>query len=276
MAQVHKYSYHCVTEGAQVVEDVYRESEPTECKNDPAHEIEDIGIESTVSDNDVNLANVATINDVEHPPLRVVVSPSDTGLYLCDRDILLKTGYVETATAIEDLKVNHPMGTPPFTATDHKRVDWGEMTLVGCYKGDEDVGFTLCDDQDDADANATLSVYQFLADNQADNTPVKIAFRGGGIWVDDGISDSWEHQIYAILAPDIIPAYGGCVRFFDGYLKPYKGKQMMVENTLAMSCEPDGPVGSAAATLRIWVYHPAGEKSKHVLRLVIFRQPAHF
>jgi len=274
VAHVHKYSYHCVTEGIQVVEDVYRESEPTECMNDPAHEIENIGIESTVSDNDVNLANVATINDVDHPPLRVVISPSDTGLYLCDRDILLKTCYIETATAVEDLKVKHTPGVPPLNATDNKRVDWSELTLVGCYKGDEDTGFTLCDDQDDADANATLSVFQFLANNQNDGTSVLVAFRGGGIWVDPGITDSWDHQIYAILAPDIAPAYGGCIRFFDGYLKPYKGETMMVENSLAMSCDPSAT--PAAAILRIWVYHPAGEKAEHILRLVIFRQPAHF
>ena len=260
MSIVYKYEIYCETEAQNVY--TWGEAEPTKCPNNDDHTIdtESISIVETAGEDEVALTNVATIDDVVNDPLRVVVAPGHAGYYMCDRDILIKTGLV--ADTFEDVKVN---------VSTSERVDWGEISFLGCYKESEGTEpYELCEDQEDANSNAVLSIWEYAANNQQESpSPVEIEFKGGSLWVDESVSDSWEHQIFAVLAPDIPVAYGGCIRFFDGYLYPFKGVHMETVNTLAMKVDPSQ--SAYAAKLRVWLFYPAGTQNEHVLRLVTFR-----
>jgi len=263
MSEVYKYELYCETEGKNVYD--WGESEPTQCPIDSGHtvDLDSISIVETVSDEHVEVTNFATIDDTDNDPLRVVLAPGHAGYYMCDRDVLLKTGLVENAN--QDLKVN---------TSSHDRVSWNEVELLGCFKEDGTNGYVPCTNQTDANSNAVLSVWEFLANDQNEGNPIAIEFKGGSLFVDDTIpdnADKWEHQVYGVLAPDLPSAVGGTIRFFDGYLYPHRGSHMETINTIAMRVDPAAAPAAMSAKLRIWIYYPAGTKNEHILRLVTFR-----
>ena len=206
---------------------------------------------------------------LEHPDgqevQRVAVQPGRTGYYMCDRDILVKTAMYADSDAVEDLKV--------VNAT-NKQEDWGEFSLVGCYKkSGED--YVLCTDQTDAAANAVLSVFDYVAKDQTTESPVEYDFKGGALWADSALNGNvWEHRMYAVMAPNLTPAQGGSVRFFDGYLYPYEGKWQEAVNSLSLKIDPSQSV--EAARVRFWIYYPQGVGQNHVLRIITYRKPETF
>jgi hypothetical protein len=212
---------------------------------------------------DVSVTNFSTIDDPEREVQRVIVQPGRTGYYMCDRDIRVSTSIYEAADSFEDLKVN---------PADNKRIDWGEVSHVGCFKLDSG-DYVLCTSQADADANAVLSVWDYIANDQTqDDDPVDIDLKGGTFYIDSTLADDadkWKHQIYAMLAPNIPAAMGGQIVIFDGYMWPYRGCRMETINTMGLKIDPSQSV--EAARLRVWIYHPAGVKLNHVLRLITFR-----
>ena len=214
---------------------------------------------------EVNIANIATMDIPTNSAQRVAIQPGRTGFYMCDRDIRLNTAMM--TNSFEDLKIN---------CSTNVEEDWGEFSLVGVYKDDGSGGRTGCADQADADSNALLSVYDYLANDQAETpTPLDIDLKGGCFWVDPALSgDVWKHRMYAVLAPNIPATSGGRISFFDGYLEPYKEKWMDAINTIALSLNPT--VSSEAARTRFWVFYPEGVKQTHVLRLVTYRQAGTF
>jgi len=184
---------------------------------------------------------------------------------MCDRDIKVNTAIYADADACEDLKVN---------VSDNKQVDWDEVSFVGCFKKSGD-DYVACDDQTDADTNAVLSIYDYVAVNQGDNGPIEYDFKGGCLWSDcDLVEPKWEHRMYAMMAPNLPPSMGGGVRFFDGYLYPYEGKWQECINSLALTIDPSLSV--EAARVRFWIYYPAGAKQSHVLRVITYRKPQTF
>jgi hypothetical protein len=208
--------------------------------------------------------DVATIEHPDREVQRVVMQPARSHYYMNFRDFKLKTSVVDSS--FEDVRVN-PL--------DNKRADWSEMSLVGCYKGDDSAGFTLCDDQTDADSNATLSIWDYLAtDQESTPTPVDVDIMGGILWVNEGLSgageDIWKHQLYALMAPNLPTSMGGAVPFFDSYLYPHKGKWTSALNTLAITLDPS--LTQEAARIRFWIYYPAGAKETHILGLKSYRK----
>jgi hypothetical protein len=205
---------------------------------------------------------------LENPNLevqRVALQPGRTHYYMNFRDYKINTGIFAEADSFEDLRVN---------PADNKRQDWGEMTLVGCYKGDDVGGYTLCTDQTDADTNATLSIWDYVANDQESTpSPVDIDMMGGVLWVDPNLTgagdDIWKHQFYALMAPGLPTSVGGAVPFFDCYLRPYQGEWASALNTLALKLDPSATV--EAARIRFWLYYPAGAKQTHILGLKSYR-----
>ena len=176
---------------------------------------------------------VASLQDPHKDVQRVVVQPGRTDHFMCDRDIKINTGMFSDADAIEDLKVN--------IAT-NKQEDWNEFSLVGCYKM-VDGDYELCDDQDDADINAELTIVDYVAKNQTTLAALNFDFKGGCLWSDDALTneaegDIWKHRLYAVFFPNIPASMGGSARFFDGYLYPYQGKWQEAINSLAITVDP--------------------------------------
>jgi len=214
---------------------------------------------------DVSIDNFGTLEDPTKNIQRVVVQPGRTGYYMCDRDVKVCTSMYAAADALEDLKV---------IVSDNTQEPWGEFSLVGCYKLSEGA-YVSCDDQDDANANAVLSVFDFLVVDQTTEEEIEYDFKGGCLWSDAALeAPVWDHRLYAMMAPNIPPANGGGVRFFDGYLYPYQGKWQECISSLSLKVDPS--VSVEAARIRFWIYYPAGAKQTHVLRTITYRQPATF
>jgi hypothetical protein len=220
----------------------------------------------TTPKREVKVNNFSTLENSGsgHEVQRVVIQPARTDYFMNFRDFMIKTSVV--ADSFEDLKVN---------PSDNKRLNWDEMSFVGCYKGDDTVGFTVCDDQADADANATLSIWDYVATDQAGTpAPIDVDMMGGVLWVDPALvgtgDDLWKHQCYALMAPNLPASIGGSVPFFDSYLYPRQGEWLSALNTLALTLDPSVTV--EAARIRIWVYYPAGAKQTHVLGLKSYRK----
>lgn len=185
---------------------------------------------------------------------------------LCDRDIKIKTCEVDPAAAVEDLKVN---------LVTMLEEPWDECTLQGVYKlnGTQDA-MELCADQADADASGTLSVFNYVAlDQQAvPKVPCDYDLRDGGLVVDPAIPDAERHQhrIYAVAAPDLGALGHPFVRFFDGYMKAQPDGR--IESKSPQAKRMSVAVTPAAATIRFYVFHPAGAKREHLIRLVTYRE----
>jgi len=264
-----RYSYYCETEQLHIVEDQLRDVAPTQCQHDAGHTItaDSVSIVETIHKGQVEVEN--TVDKEDHDPVRVVVAPGRTGYRMCDRDIKIITAKMGDES-FEDMKVN---------MADNVRIGWGEVTVVGVYKDDGAGGYELCADQTDADSNACLTILDFHPDDQ-EATPTKTVYeiQGGTLWVDDSLpndANKWEHQVYVIVAPNIPKAMGGGVRFFDGYLYPYKGNWMQTNNTLAIELDPAQSI--EVSRLRVWAYYPAGAGSHtHILRLRTFRPTSTF
>lgn len=213
---------------------------------------------------DVSVTNFATLEDPDHGVQRVIVQPARTGYFMCNRDIRMRTSIFDPADSYEDLKTN------PAT---NELTDWGEVTQVGCFKSDGADGYVSCDDQADADANAVLSVWDYLANDQTPaKNPIDIDLKGGVFYIDDALQadvDKWKHHLYVMMAPNIPASMGGQVTFFDAYMYPFRGNKMDSINTMARTLDPS--VTPEAARIRVWVYYPAGVKLEHVMRIVTFR-----
>jgi len=171
------------------------------------------------------------------------------------------------SNSVSDVKIN---------PTNYTKSAWCELQPVGVFKSDGGGGYVECTNQGDADTNACLSIWSYVANNQTTRAPQVIEIRDGLIYVDPTISDSLEHQSYAVGAPQIPAVYGGQVLQFDAYLKFYKGSVLGATSPQAEALDPNGPGGRAAAELRIFIYYPAGTKNTHVLRLVTYRPPGTF
>lgn len=211
----------------------------------------------------VDIENFASVENTSegHVVPRVVIQPGRTGYYMCDRDIRVSTAIVDSS-ALEDLKVN------PST---NKQEPWGEVSLVGCYKM-SGADYIECVDQADADTNAVLTIFDYLAINQTTDSPIEYDFKGGALWSDASLTgDLWKHRMYAVMAPNLPVAIGGGVRFFDGYLYPYQGKWQEAVNTLSLKVDPSQSV--EAARIRFWIFYPEGAKQNHVLRVMTYRKP---
>ncbi len=206
--------------------------------------------------------------------LFVTNKASGQGFILCDRDILICTATVDAAEACKDLRV----------AADGSRADWDEATLVGVYKladpGEPLGALVECADQADAAANAVCTILDYVGMNQnADpKTAVAVELRGGSLYTDmygvglGAAPAAEEHQIYAVLAPNIPSIQGGRVTFFDAYLAGYEQAWMESISTDAMPVDPTGPAGVEGARLRVWIYYPKGHAPlHHILRLVTYR-----
>jgi len=196
---------------------------------------------------------------------------SREGFRLCNRDFLLNTAIFDGIDSFEDLYVN---------PADNKRYDWGEMSFMGCYKKDlteSSEPMILCTDQADADANAILSVWDYVPRNLSDGSPTDIDILGGGLWVDKDLqgannAELLEHQVYVISAPNIPSSLGGRIKFFDGYLLPYKDRQMQAQSSRAIPLDATGAGGVEGGRIRVWLYYPAGKKQSHIFRLNTFRK----
>jgi len=175
------------------------------------------------------------------------------------------TGGVNNST--EDVKIS---------PTTFVKSAWNEVQQVGVYKSDGGSGYIECTDQGDATTNACLSVWRYLAHNPNTGAPTIVEIRDGFMIVDPLLSDSFEHQAYAVAAPNIPGYLGGQVVQFDAYLRFYKGAQLGATSPQAKALDPTGLGGLAAAELRVCVYYPAGTQNDHVLRLVTYRPPGTF
>lgn len=263
--KVNKYRVYCETE-AKYVEGWFEE-EPTVCPNNNTHTITanlTTCVEETTNQ-EVSIANMSTIQDPLKKVQRVAIQPGRTGYYMNFRDFRLNTATYAAAESFEDVRVDN---------STNKRVDWGEMSFVGCYKGDDSVGYTLCTDQADADANSTLSIWDYCANDQKDPpSPLDIDLLGGIFWTNANLpgtgEDLWKHQVYVCIAPNIPRSYGGQMTFFDSYLYPHQGKTFTCSNTISASLNP--AVSVEAARVRIWVYYPTGQYTSHVIGFKIYR-----
>jgi hypothetical protein len=213
---------------------------------------------------DVSVTNFATLEDPDHEIQRVIVQPARTGYYMCNRDIRLNTAIHDAADSFADAKVDpttNVLGT------------WDEVTHVGCFKLDGG-NYVQCADQADADTNAVLSVWDYLANDQTPaKNPIDYDLKGGVFFIDSALADDadkWKHQMYVMMAPNIPASMGGRVTFFDGYMWPYRGTRMDSINTMAREMNPY--VTPEAARVRVWIYYPAGVKLQHVMRIITFRK----
>jgi hypothetical protein len=260
--EVYKYQVWCDTD--EQYETVWSETAPTTCPADPSgHTIDQskTTIIEELGENHVIL-DMASIDNPSLPVQRVAIQPGRSGYRMCDRDFLVKTAQYAAEDSFEDLKVN---------TSSNKEDEWNELSFIGCYK-EENGSIVPCTDQTDADSNACISIWDYVANNQVDGTPIDFDLKGGAFWVDDSVADDanrWKHKLYVMLAPNIPSSFGGRVRFFDGYLYPYKDDWMVAINTMAYEINPSVTV--EAARMRIWVYYPAGTKLEHILRLVTYR-----
>lgn len=192
--------------------------------------------------------------------------PQTPGFELCNKDIRLNTCIYDGASSFEDLLVN---------VSTKLREPWvGEVSSGGVWKLDAG-SMVACTSQTDADLNGILSIWDYRAVDQADGTTaIKYEIRGGNIDVDGNISANiFAHQIYAVAAPDLgQPNY---VRLFDGYLGHKAGDTVATESPQAKMLDP-APAPGLSNVLRIYVYHPAGDKKSHVLRLLTYRPSGTF
>jgi hypothetical protein len=214
------------------------------------------------------VAQVAVTNQRtrEDGVLYAVPKPSSYGLAMCDRDMRLNT-CVLGAGAVEDLKVD--------TQTNLEG-SWNEFVSAGVLKLAAGA-MVPCVDQADADANGVLSRWDYAA-RTPDGTPIHYELRDGLLYVDPALpaAEAWQHRAYAVVAPAIPGPLGGSIAVFDAYLDGNPDGLVAALSPQATALDPNGPGGVAAATLRLYVFHPAGSKLSHVLRLVSYRAPGTF
>lgn len=269
MATLRKYRYLCTDEAAYVSE--WREDigddpdTPTTCKNDPAHTItaSSMAVTEVVADKALLRADGVAYS---------VPKPSSFGMEMCDRDFRINTSIFTGANSFEDLKVN------PATKQEEP---WGEMTLNGVYKADG----TACADQAEADTDCVLSVWDYCARLPSNQALITYEMRDGLLYVDPGLAANWDamtetekfgHRAYAVIAPAVPGASGGSIAVFDSYLGIAPNRTVEALSPQATVLDPAGPAGAAGVCLRLYIFHPAGSKLSHVLRLVTYRAPGTF
>lgn len=182
---------------------------------------------------------------------------------LCDRDIKLITCTMDPAGAIEDLKVN---------LVTMREEPWDEAGLVGVFKDAGAGPLVPCVDQADADASGILTVMSYRALNQNTEPKAEITWeiRDGGLVVDQEIPETqrYAHRLYAVGAPSLA-AFGGAVRFFDGYMRAQPDGRIVSASPQAKQLTPEIP---GANYVNFYVYHPAGAKFSHLVRIVTYRE----
>jgi hypothetical protein len=236
-----------------------------------------------IASHDTSPSALKAVTALDHPTrpdgtLFSTPKASGQGFILCDRDIMICTNKVDPALAIKDWRV----------AADGSRSDWEEATLVGVYKRADDAvpegALVEVANQAEADTDGVCTIIDYLAVNQNDKpNNCTIEIRGGSLYTDlyaVGLGASplpEEHQIYAVLMPNIAAAAGGRVTFFDAYLAGYEQAWMSAISTDAMDIPHDGPAGIEGARLRVWFFYPKGHATMHhILRLVTYRTPGTF
>jgi len=132
--------------------------------------------------------------------------------------------------------------------------------------------YVKCRDQDDADTNACLSVWE-IALRYADGTLADYDITGGSMWVDDElhgegdvhpmpVGDRWKHRAYANGDPMVPVAMNGDRPFFDGYLYPSQGTWLPTCSVEVSKLLPAG------VPVRFCVHYPNGAKQIHLARFV--------
>lgn len=171
-----------------------------------------------------------------------------------------------TSPSHEDLRIN---------TTTLLEEGWGEISQVGVYKLDGGA-MVPCDDQADADANATLTVWEYIGVNPYTNDLCDYEIRDGYMVVDPTlpVEEFWDHRAYAVGAPLIPGNLGGTIRMFDGYFGPAPNGVIDAKNSQAIHLSPDTAPG--ASVFRLYVYHAAASALCHVLRLVTYRAQGTF
>lgn len=219
----------------------------------------------------------APLRRPEDGAIYAVPKPSLLNSVMNDRDFRVNTSTFDGPSSFEDLKVN------PAT---NKEEPWGEMSLHGVFKDDGGGNMVACTDQADADANCILSAWDYSAKLPVDQSLVTYELRDGILYVDPGLfanpaapteQERFGSRAYAVLVPDVPGDQGGSIAVFDGYLGS-NTKSMTVEamSPQASVLDPNGPAGAAGVVLRLFIFHPPGQKLSHVMRLVMYRQPGTF
>ena len=212
----------------------------------------------------VNTPTAVDASTTEAGVVRTQNQPQTPGLRYCDRDVLMTTGKVTTADAVEDKKVD---------CANNKLLDWNEVTLEGCYKkvGED---YVLCANQAEADTEAELSVFAFAPnDQQPTPAPCMIEVLGGEIVPDPTLTQGHQHLCFVVGAPNVPTSYGGQQRMFDGYLEPSAVSQNTI-SAIAPAAQPlDPTVNAEGGKMKFWFYYPKGTSHTHVVRLITYRQP---
>jgi hypothetical protein len=259
--EVYKFRVWCDTEGKY--ETVWSETTPTSCPSDPlGHTIDQnkTSIIEQISKEHVVL-DMANLEDPSLPVQRIAIQPGRTNYIMCDRDFKMSTGSINNAS--EDLKVN---------TSNNKEESWGEMSVVGIYKKDLSGDYVECQSEAEANSDAELTVFDYIARNQIDGSTISYDLKGGEITVDsdiDLLNSKWSHRFYTVLAPNVPSSLGGKNRIFDSYLAPYAGREIKAINTMSYAVDPTTSI--EAGRLRIWLYYPKGTSNTHVLRLITYR-----
>ena len=258
---LHKWRVRCLTDSKYVYEWLSdTDPAPTTCHEDRVGH----SIETDPTPVVVEIA-ATTPTSIDGIPL-VQPQVQTINWQICDRDIKLTTCTVDSAAAVEDVKIN---------MTTLLEDNWDECTLVNVYKlnGTQDA-MEPCTDQTDADANGVLSVWDYCAKNQNADPKTQISYdiRDGGLIVDPDLLpltlERYDHRAYAIGAPDL-SSMQSHVRFFDGYLAAQPDGRIEAKSPQAKRM--DISQTSLAGVIRIYIKHPAGAKRKHILRLVTYR-----
>jgi hypothetical protein len=192
----------------------------------------------------------------------ISAQPTGTGLGLLE--VAAKSALAGGASlSLDDVKID------PIT---FQKGEWNEVQQIGVFKL-EGGNYVECADQADATVNAVLSVWRYQPHCPNTGELIGAEIRDGFLIVDETITDSYEHQAYAVAAPHVPGSVGGAVVQFDAYLRFYKGKQLGATSPQAKALDPNTAAGPAGAELRICIYYPQGTQNNHVLRLVTYRPP---
>ena len=195
--------------------------------------------------------------------------PQGLDYQMCERDFKIVTCKTAQADAVEDLRIN---------VTTLKEEAWAgpELKLVGVYK-DVAGTMTLCTDDTDAGLNGVLTVWDYMAYDQADGTTqIPYDIRSGALVCDPAVpaGERFDHRAYIVIAPALgQPNY---VRLFDGYVagRPAEG-ELSTDSPTAKRLDPSLAPG-ASNVVRIYLYHPVGQVNAHVLWLLTYRAAGTF
>jgi len=203
-------------------------------------------------DRPVNLG-LSTWEEESKPVLRAAPQPNRPGYYPCGRHIELRTATLEdsfTDTKI-DLKTM-------------RRVDWGEVRLVGVYR-DDNGSLVKCEKGAE---NAVLSVWDFQPNDQTpDRTPVNWDLKECVVLA--GEKSKGCCRVDMVLGPEVHEGRGGGIRFASGAIGD-------INRSVGVDCpaalQLDAESRHSSSVVRVFVSYPLGQKETYVLRLATYRR----